>query len=84
MVGSVRETKGAELKDRFDPSSEGEWCALLKNLAAIANSGGGIAVIGARNNGAASGFDVQSVLDLDGAVITDKLFRYTTLHHAGF
>jgi hypothetical protein len=33
MVGSVRETKGAELKDRFDPSSEGEWCALLKNFA---------------------------------------------------
>lgn len=83
-VTAKRETKSVEFKDRFNPSSEGEWCELLKDFAAIANSGGGIVVIGARNNGTPSGLDVQRVLDLDGAVIADKLFRYTALHHAGF
>jgi schlafen family protein len=79
-----RESKYVDFKEKFDPGSEGEWCELLKDFGAMANSGGGVIVVGLRNNGTAIGEDVQAVLDLDPARITDKLFKYTNEHHSGF
>src|SRR5581483_9809295 len=79
-----REPKSVELKEKFDPKSEGEWIELIKDFAALANSGGGIIVVGAKNGGAASGEDVQPVLDLDGATIADKVFSYTGDNFDGF
>ena len=49
---------------------------MTKDLAAIANVGGGVIVIGARSDGSASGVDVRPVLALDGATIGDKLASY--------
>lgn len=78
-----RELWYLEFKEQFDPSVEGEWIELIKDFVAIANTGGGVVVVGARNNGEPSGADVQPVLDLDGATIADKVFRYTGEHWAG-
>jgi hypothetical protein len=83
-LAAKRESKYVDFKERFDPDSDGEWCELLKDFAAIANVGGGIVVIGIRNNGTSSGADVHSVLELDSATITDKLFKYTGQHYSGF
>ena len=33
-----RESKYLDFKERFDPGSLGEWCELLKDLVAMANS----------------------------------------------
>jgi len=41
-----RESKHVEFKQGFDPGSAREWCELIKDLAAIGNSGGGIIVFG--------------------------------------
>jgi Putative DNA-binding domain len=79
-----RDSKFVEFKERFDPRSDGEWIELIKDLAAIANSGGGVVVIGVKNGGAHSGEDVRPVLELDGATIADKVFRYVGEHFDGF
>jgi Putative DNA-binding domain len=78
-----RESKWLDFKEGFDPSSEAEWCELLKDLLAMANSGGGVVVVGVKNNGKASGVSVKPVLRLDLAHISDKVLRYTGEHFAG-
>jgi hypothetical protein len=78
-----RESKWLDFKEGFDPSSEAEWCELLKDLLAMANSGGGVVVVGVKNNGKASGVSVNPVLRLDLAHISDKVLRYTGEHFAG-
>jgi Schlafen, AlbA_2 len=83
-LAAERESKYIEFKERFDPAEDGEWCELLKDFAALANSSGGAIVIGLRNDGSPSGADVQAVLQLDPAKITDKLFKYTGVNHDGF
>ncbi len=79
-----QETRMVDFKREFDPSSDGQWCELLKDFAAMANSGGGVIIVGLSDDGIPSGADVQPVLALNPAKITDKLFKYTGEHHAGF
>ena len=79
-----RETKRLEFKEQFDLKSEKDWCEILKDIVAIANSGGGLLVVGLRSNGTPSGWDVTEVLDLDPAKLTDKVFRYTGEQFAEF
>lgn len=79
-----RESRYLDFKDRFDPDSTGEWVELIKDLVAMANSGGGVIVIGVRNSGDPAGSDVSRVLALDPATIADKLQRYTGEHFADF
>jgi hypothetical protein len=69
-------TRGVGFKEQFDPTKEAEWIELFKDFAALSNSGGGVIVVGLRNNGTLSGADVHPVLDLDGAVICEKLASY--------
>jgi hypothetical protein len=71
-----RESRRVEFKEQFNPAEESEWIELIKDFAALANSGGGVIIVGLRNNGTMLGADVQPVLDLDGAVICDKLRSY--------
>jgi Putative DNA-binding domain/EC042_2821-lke REase len=79
-----RESKRVEFKERFDPAVEGEWTELIKDFAAVANSGGGVLVVGVSNDGSPSGVDVKEVLALDGAKIADKLVRYVGVHFDDF
>jgi predicted HTH transcriptional regulator len=66
-VEAQRESKYVELEEQFDPTNDGDWLELTKDLAAIANVDGGVVVIGVRNDGSSSGADVRPVLALDGA-----------------
>ncbi len=43
----------------------------------MANTGGGVILIGLENNGDPSGENVKAVLDLDHAVVVDKIRKYT-------
>lgn len=79
-----RESKYVDFKEQFDPDSHAEWCELVKDVVAMTNSGQGIVIFGVRNNGALSGANVQDVLNIDPATVTDKVFRYTGEHFAGF
>jgi hypothetical protein len=72
-----RESKLIDFKSTFDPESTGDWCELVKDIVAMANSGGGAIVIGLDNGGAPSKNDVKAVLDLDHAKFVDKIRKYT-------
>jgi hypothetical protein len=79
-----RESKRIEFKREFFPSEPGAWCELLKDMAAIANSGGGVIVIGLNNDGSPSGSDVSDLLSTDPANITNILSRYLGEQFDGF
>lgn len=72
-----RESKYVEFKDEFDVHSTGAWCEIIKDIVALANSGGGLLIVGLRNNGTLSGFDVTDVLGVDPAHVADKVKKYT-------
>ena len=79
-----RESRYVEFKNTFDPQSGQDWCELLKDFAAIANSGGGVVFVGVDNQGRATGQDLKPILQLDPVSISDKLHRYTDAHFANF
>lgn len=79
-----RESKTLDFKERFDPSDGAEWPELVKDFVAMANSGGGLIVVGVRNDGEPTGDDLSPVLSLDPAAIADKITRYTGEHFADF
>ena len=74
-----RESKHVEFKQSFDPNSPGEWCELIKDLVAIANSGGGIIVFGLDSLGVPTGASVDAITSIDPADIANKVSRYTGL-----
>lgn len=60
-----RESSPVEFKEQFDPAQDGEWLELTKDLVALANVGGGVVIVGLRNNGTFSGADVKRLLGRD-------------------
>ncbi len=72
-----RESKYVDFKRSFNPASAGKWCELIKDIIAMANSGGGVILIGLDNGGVPSKEDVQPVLNIDHATLVDKIRKYT-------
>jgi hypothetical protein len=83
-VAAERESKHIEFKSKVDFSEPGTWCEIIKDIIAMANSGGGAIVIGCDNNGSHVAADLSSVLSLDPATITDQIYKYTGVHFSGF
>jgi hypothetical protein len=75
-LNAKRESKYIEFKERFDPGSMGEWCEVIKDIAAIANSGGGIIVFGLDNTGNLTRNSLDALSKLDPADIANKISRY--------
>jgi hypothetical protein len=76
-LSAKRESKYIDFKSAFDPDSAGEWCELVKDIVAMANSGGGVIVVGLDNGGSPSNSDVKPLLNLDHAKLVDKIRKYT-------
>ena len=79
-----RETKRLEFKEQFDVRADRDWCEIIKDIVALANSGGGLLIVGLRNDGSPSGWDVTEVLQIDPAKVTDKIYSYTGEQFAEF
>jgi hypothetical protein len=79
-----RESKHTDFKAGFDLASPQAWCEVVKDIVAMANSGGGIIIFGVSDDGRTSGVDVSAVLALDPAVVTDKIAKYTGEQFAEF
>jgi predicted HTH transcriptional regulator len=79
-----RESRTLDFKERFDPESASDCAELIKDLMAMANSGGGVIVVGVCNDGSPARMDVGPLLRLDPAKITDKIERYTGVQFADF
>jgi hypothetical protein len=79
------ESESAELdfKASFDPAATGHWCELIKDIVAMANSGGGTIVFGVNDDGTPAAGELGAVLSIDPATITDKVKKYTGQHFAG-
>ncbi len=76
-MSANRESKRVDFKVKFDPSEAREWCEIVKDMVAMANSGGGTIIVGVKNDGSPSGEDVSALLQIDPAKITDKIAKYT-------
>jgi len=79
-----RESRYVDFKGKLDLAEPGAWCEIVKDIVAMANSGGGVLLIGLDNSGAPTGCDPQPVLDVDNAVVTDQIQKYTGVHFDGF
>lgn len=73
-----------DFKSGFNPSLTGDWCELIKDVIAMANSSGGRVVIGVNDEGKPSGESVAAFLALDSADIGNKIHKYTGHHFAEF
>lgn len=73
-----------DFKREFDPRSPAAWCEMVKDIVAMANSGGGFVVIGVEDDGQAASTDIQSALQLDPAILTDKVRKYTGVQFGSF
>lgn len=72
------ESRNVEFKSRFDPAQLGDWCELLKDVVAIANSGGGSILVGVDDDGRCCGpAACAKLLALDPAEIANKIAKYT-------
>jgi predicted HTH transcriptional regulator len=77
-VEAKRESKHLDFKASFDSDSAQDWCEVTKDIVAMANSGGGLIVVGVSDNGRNSGADVSSFASVDPAVITLPTSTFTT------
>jgi hypothetical protein len=78
------EGDGLDFKSGFNPALTGDWCELIKDIIAMANSGGGRIVVGLDDEGKPSGESVAALLSLDSADIANKIYKYTDHHFTGF
>jgi hypothetical protein len=72
-----RESKHVEFKQGFDSNLAQDWCEVIKDIVAIANSGGGIIVFGLDNVGTPTGAAFDVIIRIDPADIANKIAKYT-------
>jgi hypothetical protein len=71
------ETADVDFKSAFNPSDRGEFLEVIKDVLAMANSGGGIILFGLSNDGKPSGAEMKGISALDPAEVTDLIYKYT-------
>src|SRR5580692_5111104 len=78
-----KESADLDFKASFNPTAAQDWCELIKDIVAMANSGGGLIVIGVNDDGSPSTADLKQVTVLDPATIVDKIKKYTDQQFGG-
>jgi len=78
-----QETATLDLKREFDPASAGQWWELIKDIVAMANSGGGRIIVGLDDDGIPSDFSPEKILAIDPADFVNKINACTGVHFAG-
>ncbi len=84
VLRNKRESKYIEFKGGFDIASKQSWCEIIKDMVAMANSGGGAIAFGLDSKGNPTGNNVMPILEIDPAEITDKVSRYTSTQFDAF
>ena len=77
------ETESVEFKSRFDAASKQHWCELVKDIVAMANSGGGLILFGVNDDGVVVSDSEPPRFAADPADVTNKIFSYTGQHFTG-
>src|SRR3989344_9441196 len=78
------ESRYLDFKEVFDPKSSQDLARIVKDIIALANSGGGIIVFGVKDDGSSATFDKNIILGIDPATIANKLSAYTREDFADF
>lgn len=84
-VNERQESKELDFKCEFYPegsSAKEDWCEIVKDIAAFANTGGGVIVFGCDSQGRAVPFSIEKLSRLDPAKVTDQMRKYTDEHFA--
>src|SRR5574340_980851 len=84
LLAKNSETAELDFKSKFDVNSLGDWLEIIKDIASLANSGGGTLLIGVNDNGTPSGADVSGALAVDPADLTNRIHKYTGTHFHDF
>lgn len=75
-LAAKRESRRIEFKREFSEETPGAWCELLKDIVAIANSGGGVIVVGLDDDGSPTGWDPAGLLGVDPADTVNSIAKY--------
>lgn len=78
------ESSTVDFKSQFDPEFKGDWPELVKDIVAMANTGGGSILFGLDDNGQPTNLDCTAILKRDPADITNKVYSFTRRHFAEF
>ena len=84
LPSANKETSQIDFKSTFDPTSKQDWCEIVKDLVAMANTRGGIVAIGINDDATPSSGDISHALKLDPAQVTDKVASYTGVQFSRF
>jgi predicted HTH transcriptional regulator len=76
-LAASKESRRIEFKSEFEPTQVGAWCEILKDIAALANSGGGIILFGVDDSGDPTGWNPRPLLSVDSADISNQIIKYT-------
>jgi hypothetical protein len=75
-LAAKRESKSVEFKEKFDTTQNQDWCETIKDIVAVANSGGGCILFGVDNDGSRAEHGVDNLLHLDPADVTNRIGKY--------
>ena len=81
---ATTETSRIDFKREFNPSTIAELLQLIKDLVAMANSGGGCLIVGISDDGTPSGADLSGLVSLDPAKLTDQIAKYAGVQFGKF
>jgi hypothetical protein len=73
---AARGSRRIERKPGVDLDDAATWCDLLRDVAAMANTGGGVIVVGLDRTGRPTGWDPDALLRIDPGRIIDKLAEH--------
>lgn len=73
-----------EYKASFDTDAAAEWLEIIKDVIALANSGGGVIIFGVDDSGQTNDFDCTALDNLDPADLTNKAYKYTGQQFTSF
>jgi hypothetical protein len=72
--------ESAELDFKASFDAKHDWCELIKDITAMANSGGGRILVGISDDGMPSGADLSQLLNVDLADVVNKIRGFTDVN----
>ena len=86
QIVAERDTENADLdfKSQIDLANDGEVLELIKDMVAIANTGGGLILIGVNDDGTCNESFEYNLQSIDNATIINKIRKYTNVEFSGF
>ena len=83
-LAAKRESRAIEFKAELDLTDKRSSCEVVKDFLALANTGGGVILVGIRNDGSPSGYSATGFLETDPATLTNLINAYTGQHYSEF